>query len=75
MRLNKQFVGQHPAQSGYILDFYVAENDPIDYISGSGSYHVRFPQFSVENIELRGKNTLLRQGLRIILYYSTIWIF
>ena len=62
MRLNKQNIGQHPAKSGYIVDFFVADNNPVDFISGSGSYTVRFPDFFVSDVTFRGKETLFQTG-------------
>lgn len=62
MRLNKQNIGQHPAKTGYIVDFFVADNNPVDFISGSGSYTVRLPEFFVSDVTFRGKDTLFQTG-------------
>lgn len=63
MRLNNSFIGQHPATSGYILDFFVNDNDPIDFQSGSGSFTVSIPGIEITGVEFNGKNSIFETGV------------
>lgn len=63
MRLNKQHIGKHPAESGYRVDFFVTDNDPNDFQDGSGTFFVTFPKIAVTGLEFRGKETLFQTGV------------
>ena len=66
MRLNQQFIGQHPAKSGYILDFLAADNNSnLDVVSGSGRYIVSFPKFSITDLKFEGKETIFATGVNL----------
>jgi hypothetical protein len=65
MRLNNRFIGPHPARSGYVLDFFVNDNDPNDFQSGSGSFSVGSPDFAVTGVVFEGKNNLFQTGLKL----------
>ena len=66
MRLNQQFIGQHPAKSGYILDFLAADNNStLDVASGSGRYIVSFPDFSITDLKFEGKETIFATGVNL----------
>ena len=56
MRFNELVVGLHPASSGYELECFVQNNQESDFLSGSGSFFVEFPQFSITGLEFRGQN-------------------
>ena len=63
MRLNQQFIGQHPAKSGYILDFLARGNSDLDVPSGSGRYIVSFPEFFITDLTFQGKETIFQTGV------------
>lgn len=66
MRLNQQFIGQHPAKSGYILDFLAEDsNSTLDVASGSGRYIVSFPDFSITDLKFEGKETIFETGINL----------
>lgn len=56
MRFNELVVGLHPASSGYELECFVQNNQEADFLSGSGSFFVEFPQFAITGLEFRGQN-------------------
>lgn len=59
MIFNEIVIGQHPAESGYILECLVRGNeDPNDFPLGSGRLKVEFPKFDVTGLEFQGKNLL-----------------
>ena len=56
MRFNETIIGLHPASSGYELECFVQNNQDSDFLSGSGSFLVEFPKFTVTGLEFRGQN-------------------
>ncbi|MGA0119862.1 MAG: hypothetical protein ACO3HJ_00240 [Methylophilaceae bacterium] len=65
MRLNSSFIGPHPAKSGYVLDFFVNDNDPVDFQSGSGSFTVNLPDFAITGVIFEGKNSIFETGVTL----------
>lgn len=57
MIFNQVVIGDHPATSGYKLDFFVNGFDDT-FASGSGQYTVSFPNFGVSGLGFRGKNAI-----------------
>lgn len=69
MRFNELAVGLHPASSGYELEFFVQNNQESSFLSGSGSFFVEFPEFSVTGLEFRGQNKVFEptgSGLQLM---------
>ena len=59
MIFNEIVIGQHPAESGYILECLVRGNeDPNDFPIGSGRLKIEFPKFDITGLEFQGKNLL-----------------
>jgi hypothetical protein len=62
MIFNQVVIGNHPATSGYKLDFFVNGFDST-FASGSGQYTVGFPGFGVSGLGFRGKNAIFETGV------------
>jgi hypothetical protein len=59
MILDQTVVRDHPATSGYKLDFFVNGFDP-QFSGGSGQFTVNLPNFGVDEIFFEGKETLFQ---------------
>lgn len=69
MRFNELVVGLHPASSGYELECFVQNNQEPDFLSGSASFFVEFPQFAITGLEFRGQNIVFEptgSGLQLM---------
>jgi hypothetical protein len=65
MIFNQVVIGNHPATSGYKLDFFVNGFDST-FASGSGQYTVGFPGFGVSGLGFRGKNAIFDTGVAFL---------
>ena len=59
MIFNQAVVRDHPATSGYKLDFFVNGFDP-QFSSGSGQFTVDFPNFGVDQIFFEGAESIFQ---------------
>ena len=62
MIFNQVVVGEHPAISGYKLNFFVSGFDD-SFAAGSGQYTVSFPNFGIASIGFIGQESLFETGL------------
>ncbi len=65
MIFNQVVIGDHPATSGYKLDFFTNGFDGT-FASGSGQYTVGFPSFGVSGLGFRGKNSIFDTGVAFL---------
>lgn len=75
MIYNEAVIGEHPAQSGYRLEFFVQGEDTPDFQSGSGSFTVNFPKFAITGIQFQGKEQAqlpTGDGLQLIEDYDIL---
>jgi hypothetical protein len=57
MIFNQVVIGEHPATSGYKLDFFANGFDG-GFASGSGQYTVDFPNFGISSLNFKGKESI-----------------
>lgn len=69
MIYDKSVIGNHPAKDGYRLEFFVQSEDYLNFQSGSGSFDVTFPEFSITGAAFEGKELAqlpTGEGLQLI---------
>jgi hypothetical protein len=58
MRLDQSVIGEHPAKSGYFLEFIAEDFYATSFQDGSGKFFVNSPDFAITGLNIKDKSAL-----------------